>query len=70
MTSIFSSAFRVSIGVTLSARVTSSIGPLSSTSSPLLESSALLVSGTHVRDGQRNSKATTSHGGRPTAKSK
>ena len=40
MTSIFSSALRVSTGVTLSARVTSSIGPSSSTSSSLPESSA------------------------------
>ena len=70
MTSIFSSALRVSTGVTLSARVTSSIGPSSFTSSPLPESSALLVSSNHGRDGGRNSKATTSRGGRPTAKGK
>ena len=70
MTSIFSSALRVSTGVTLSARVTSSTGPSSSTSFPLPESSALLVSGTRGREGGRNSKATTSRGGRPSAKGK
>ena len=71
MTSIFSYALRVSTGVTLSARVTSSTGPSSSTSSPLSESSALLVSGTRGREGGgRNSKATTSRGGRPSAKGK
>ena len=51
MTLIFSSALRVSTGVTLSVGVTSSIGPSSSTSSPLPESSFLLVSSTHGRDG-------------------
>ena len=70
MTSIFSSALRVSTRVTLSARVTSSTRPSFSTSSPLPESSALLVSGCHGRDGGRNSKATTSRGGRPTTKGK
>ena len=70
MTSIFCSALQVSTGVTLSTRVTSSTRPSSSTSSPLPESSVQLVSGTHGRDGGRNSKATTSHGGRPTTKGK
>ena len=54
----------------MSSRVTSSTGPSSSTSSPLPKSSALLVSGTRGRDGGRNSKATTSRGGQPTAKGK
>ena len=70
MTLIFSSALRVSTRVTLSAGVTSSTRPSSSTSSLLPESSAVLVSGTRGRDGGRNSKATTSRGGRPTAKGK
>ena len=70
MISIFSSALQVSTGVTLSARVTSSTILSSSTSSPLPESSALLVSGTHGRDGGHKYKATTSRGGRPTAKGK
>ena len=70
MTLIFSSALRVSTGVTLSVGVTSSIGPSSSTSSPLPESSVMLVSRTRGRDGGCNSKAATSHGGRPTAKGK
>ena len=52
MTSIFSSALRVSTGVTLSTRVISSTGLSSSTSSPLPELSASLVSGTHGRDGR------------------
>ena len=51
-------------------RVNSSTGHSSSTSSPLSESSALLVSGNRGRDGGHNSKATTYRGGRPTAKGK
>ena len=64
MTLIFPLALRVSTGVT------SSIGPSSSTSSPLPKSFALLESGTRGQDEGRNSKATTSRGGRPTAKGK
>ena len=67
---IFSSALQVSIEVTLRVGITSSTGPLSFTSSSLLQSSTLLVYGTRGRDEGRNSKATTSHGGRPTAKGK
>ena len=70
MTLIFSSALQVSTEVTLSARVTSSTGPSSSTSSPLPELSTLLAFITHGHDEGRSSKATTSCGGLPTAKDK
>ena len=52
----------------MSAEVTSSTGPSSSTSFLLPKSSALLVSSTRGQDGGRNSKATISRGGLPTAK--
>ena len=70
MISIFFSALRVSTGVTLSIGVTSSTRPSSSTSSPLIESSVLLVSGYRGQDGGHNSKTITSRGGWPIAKGK
>ena len=75
MTSIFSLALRVITGdtqsarVTLSTRVTSSIGSSSFISCSLLELFAFLESSHRGQDGGRSSK-TTSHGGRPNTKGK
>ena len=58
------------LSVTLSTRFPLSTEPSSSTPSPLLESSGLLASSTHGRDGGCSFKAATSCGGCPTTKGK